>query len=1071
MSYTKYFKSGQKILLTAVPTETSSGHTGFRIERSLSGTRRFELVANLAAGATTFTDTGLNPGTTYHYRIRPLNAGGIGPASNPASASTEAQPPPAAPTGLIATSIGHARIDLAWTDNSTDEQAYELQRSTTGQDADFVTVAALPANTTAASDTSGLAPETTYFYRVRATKDFSASAWSSLASASTAPLPPPPAAPSGLAVLWLSHDTVRIGWTDASFDETGFEVQRSPSGAEGTYVTVATTPADATSFTQSGLQTRAQYFYRIRSTNGATHSAWSAPVNFATKQFQTVLGSPVTGWFRGRTGSTPSSALTVQNGSELLHFTGGAAGSDAHYAQVWRYLTPPGPPLALADGETLRLTANFSHQGTLPNTARALRFGFYNSNGTRIEADIGGDNNAAHVDDAGYGFAIATGTNTTTRHVADVADASSPLRDLTTDIGAATGLYAVSNGTPRELRYELTRSGQGLLLRAYLDGVLFDSGREVATASTLSFDMLMLCNRNSGVTWTIHSLLVERSVPTDIAPVNAPSAFGATGVAYNRIALSWADNSANETGFALERSPSGLADTYTPLATLPADATAYADEDGLTFSTTYHYRLRALGEFENSSAWITVSGATQALPEPPAAPSGLGVNAVNSSGLALAWTDNSNNETGFEIQRSATGGLGTFANIGTAPADATAYTDTGLALATRYFYRVRSTNGVTHSEWTPIAHAATTGVSTVVQNPTGGWYRGMIASTPASSLSVQNTTQLAHFTGGSGWTHDYYAQFWRYFAPVTIADGQTLRLSVTFAYTNDGTRPNIDRALRFGLLNSNGTQAIADINSNNSPSQTEDYGYGIALGSGTNTTSRYIEERPAETAFAPLITEMRDLGANTGTWSVNDSADHTLVLDLRRQGTELHILATLDGAPFDGGRVVTAPHTFTYDMLMLGNRTRGVTWIVRSLAVEALTPVGALAPLAEWRLQNFDTTISESYAADLADPDGDGIPNLLEYALGSDPLSSGSASLPSPQVSGLSPQPSYLQLTFTPAATEGLRYHVEASSDLVTWTGTEITSLVVAGQPFIHTDGAELGGVARRFLRLRVSQP
>ena len=217
-----------------------------------------------------------------------------------------------------------------------------------------------------------------------------------------------------------------------------------------------------------------------------------------------------------------------------------------------------------------------------------------------------------------------------------------------------------------------------------------------------------------------------------------------------------------------------------------------------------------------------------------------------------------------------------------------------------------------------------------------------------------------------------------------------------------------------------------------------------------------------------------DLGANTGTWSVNDSADHTLVLDLRRQGTELHILATLNGAPFDGGRIVTAPHTFTYDSLMLANRTRGVTWVIRTLAVDKLTPVAPVPPLTTWRLIHFGFTDNAGQAADLADPDGDGLANLLEYALGKNPnaadLATGMPTLSTTNVSGSD----HLTLTVPKnSSASGLTYIVETSSDLVNWTSGEGHTVIVSenGTSLVVRTHAPLSTQPRQFLRLRVENP
>jgi hypothetical protein len=54
-----------------------------------------------------------------------------------------------------------------------------------------------------------------------------------------------------------------------------------------------------------------------------------------------------------------------------------------------------------------------------------------------------------------------------------------------------------------------------------------------------------------------------------------------------------------------------------------------------------------------------------------------------------------------------------------------------------------------------------------------------------------------------------------------------------------------------------------------------------------------------------------------------------------------------------------------------------------------LTATATRTPLETWRWDHFGTTAGEGDAADLADPNGNGMANLLEYALGGDPLGSG----------------------------------------------------------------------------------
>ncbi len=143
-----------------------------------------------------------------------------------------------APSNLTALAVSMSRIDLSWQDNSSNENGFEVQRSTTGPSGAFSLRASLPANTTAFSD-SGLTASTQYCYKVRAfqtkpTKTYF-SAFSATACATTpAPPPPPPppppptpSAPGQVSAGLMTGITAWVQWVDNSTNEDGFRVERS----------------------------------------------------------------------------------------------------------------------------------------------------------------------------------------------------------------------------------------------------------------------------------------------------------------------------------------------------------------------------------------------------------------------------------------------------------------------------------------------------------------------------------------------------------------------------------------------------------------------------------------------------------------------------------------------------------------------------------------------------------------------------------------------------------------------------------------------------------------------------
>ncbi|NIM13649.1 MAG: carboxypeptidase [Candidatus Aminicenantes bacterium] len=106
------------------------------------------------------------------------------------------------------------------------------------------------------------------------------------------------------------------------------------------------------------------------------------------------------------------------------------------------------------------------------------------------------------------------------------------------------------------------------------------------------------------------------------------------------------------------------------------------------------------GAFSAVFLYINNSGGN-----PPAAPTNLTAGAVFWRQINLAWTDNSDNETSFKIERSTDGN--TFSEIDSVEANVTSYRDTTVAENTIYWYRVRAANFYGDSGYSNISSAAT----------------------------------------------------------------------------------------------------------------------------------------------------------------------------------------------------------------------------------------------------------------------------------------------------------------------------------------------------------------------------
>lgn len=85
--------------------------------------------------------------------------------------------------------------------------------------------------------------------------------------------------------------------------------------------------------------------------------------------------------------------------------------------------------------------------------------------------------------------------------------------------------------------------------------------------------------------------------------------------------------------------------------------------------------------------------------------------------LKISWTDMSNNETHFEVERSAAS-AGPFVKIASPAANAVLYTDENLAENTTFFYKLRACNTTAAcSAYTAVASGKT--VISIPATPTG----------------------------------------------------------------------------------------------------------------------------------------------------------------------------------------------------------------------------------------------------------------------------------------------------------------------------------------------------------------
>ena len=148
--------------------------------------------------------------------------------------------------------------------------------------------------------------------------------------------------------------------------------------------------------------------------------------------------------------------------------------------------------------------------------------------------------------------------------------------------------------------------------------------------------------------------------------------------------------------------------------------------------------------------------------------------------------------------------------------------------------------------------------------------------------------------------------------------------------------------------------------------------------------------------------------------------------------------------------------------------------IIITLALAALSPTVLRSDTQ--RLQNYTTWITEEFdGLELptalqeasADPDHDGLSNLLEYALDSDPLYPSLDDMPSTRIQGDQMAFSFVQ----DLSKTDITYHLQSSSDLVRWENMETNLLTSKGTLEQRQGTLSLSADnAPRFLRMVIRQ-
>lgn len=416
--------------------------------------------------------------------------------------------------------------------------------------------------------------------------------------------------PDGFSAEPVSATRVNLFWNDKSGNETGFEIYRATTSG-GPYTFVTKTKADVTFYGDKGLSPSTPYYYSMRAVNTAGSSGYTDEISTQTggdtespslpknlvASTNLNLTSITLNWESSVDNDRVKDYIVYRvnfdNSSTELGIVTGNTYTDSGLAEETTYTYYV---VARDNSDNLSIKSN---QATETTIFCGLKYSFYIGQLYNSVNDFKPD----QIKDTGkIGHFLRT-----------------PAEDYFAALGEPEQYFGfVYEGyilieTPGIYKFYTTSNDGSRLYIGNTEVVTNDKRQNTTTKSgtiTLSAGVHPLTLKYFQGT-DAHTLTVQyegpgiskREIPSSAlcssggisVPLGpeTPTNLIATPVSENQIDLSWMDNSSSESGFEIYRSKSDP-NNYDLIGKLNAESNSYEDI-GLEASTTYYYKIRAIG--------------------------------------------------------------------------------------------------------------------------------------------------------------------------------------------------------------------------------------------------------------------------------------------------------------------------------------------------------------------------------------------------------------------------------------------------------------------------------------------
>jgi fibronectin type 3 domain-containing protein len=457
---------------------------------------------------------------------------------------------------------------------------------------------------------------------------------------------PKPAAVTSLVATANSLTSTKLTWVQGT-GETNFEIYRGTSSG-GPYQLINIANANATTYTDNGLDPNTTYYYVVRSVNNTGAAAASNQASPDGGNTAPVIGTLTDMYIKNDASATKPFTVTDNPGDVVT---------------VTITLKPAFVTLTHVSGENYQIAANPTINDLGWNDIEVVAKDSKGKTSTKKFAILVADKNTKSVF-VNLGSAGKTAPAPWNNWLGTRA-ANSVISNLKDEAGATTSfsVTTVNAWSSTTSMGHLSGNNNGTFPDAVLESGLADNGaakqiRVSGLSASKRYNLIFLGSQNEG--------------PIATANYTTGGQTSTLDARYNT----------NRTANLNTLTPDG---TGSVLATITR-----------TNGSAFTY-LSALVIEEYDPAITLLE------------PSNLYVEALDRTSVNITWADKTNNESatnGYELQRSTTASFSSVTSINL-PANTTSYKNTGLSANTRYYYRVRAKNGSSASAFSNVMSTIT----------------------------------------------------------------------------------------------------------------------------------------------------------------------------------------------------------------------------------------------------------------------------------------------------------------------------------------------------------------------------